>query len=77
MEDLGIYLRIILMKFFILSIGLYGAEAWTHRKIDQEFLGSFEVWYWRMMEKISWIDRVKNEVLHIVKEVRNVLRTVK
>jgi hypothetical protein len=47
-----------------------------HRKTDQEYLGSFEVWYWRRMEKISWTDRMKNEVLHIVREVRNVLRTV-
>ena len=30
------------------------------------------------MEKISWTDRVRNEeVLHRVKEERNVLRTVK
>jgi hypothetical protein len=29
------------------------------------------------MEKISWIDRVKNEVLHRVKEERNILRALK
>jgi hypothetical protein len=77
LEDLDIILRIILTKFVILSIGLYGAEAWTHSKINQEYLGSFEVWYWRRMEKISWTDRVKNEVLRIVKEVRSILHTVK
>jgi hypothetical protein len=27
---------------------------------------------WRRMEKISWTDRVRNEVLHAVKEERNV-----
>jgi hypothetical protein len=59
LEDLGINLRIILTKFFILNIGLSGAETWTHRKIDQEYLGNFEVWYWRRLEKISWTDRVK------------------
>jgi hypothetical protein len=31
----------------------------------------------RRMEKISWIDRVGNEVLHGVKEERNILHTVK
>jgi hypothetical protein len=77
LEDLGINLRIMLTKFFILSIGLYGAETWTHRKIDQEYFGCSEMWYWRRMEKNSWTDRVKNEVLHTVKEVRNVLQTVK
>jgi len=29
------------------------------------------------MEKINWIDHMKNEVLHGAKEERNVLSTVK
>jgi hypothetical protein len=33
--------------------------------------------YWKRMEKISWADRVKNdEVLHTVKEERNILDTI-
>jgi hypothetical protein len=36
------------------------------------------MWCWRRMEKISWTDRVRNEgVLHIVKEERNILNTIK
>jgi hypothetical protein len=36
------------------------------------------MWYWIRMEKISWTNRVGNEeVLHVVKEERNILRTVK
>jgi hypothetical protein len=35
------------------------------------------MWYWRRMEKISWTDRVRNEeVLHRVKEERNIIHTV-
>jgi hypothetical protein len=35
------------------------------------------MWCWRMMEKISWNDRVRNEeVIQIVKEERNILLTV-
>ena len=29
------------------------------------------------MEKISWTDRVRNELLHRVKEERNILQTIK
>ena len=32
---------------------------------------------WRRMEKISWTDRVRNEVLERVKEERNILYTIK
>jgi hypothetical protein len=29
------------------------------------------------MEKISWIDHVRNEVYHVVKEERNILQIIK
>jgi hypothetical protein len=54
---------------------LYGVETWTLRKVDQKYLESFEIWCRRMMEKISWTDRVRNvEALHRVKEERNIRR---
>jgi hypothetical protein len=49
----------------------------TLRKVDQKYLGSFEMRCWRRLEKISWTDRVKNEeVLHREKEERNIVHTV-
>jgi hypothetical protein len=57
---------------------LYGAETWTLRAVDQKYLESFEMWWWRRMEKITWTDSVRNEaVLHTVKEERNIIHTVK
>jgi len=51
---------------------------WTFRKVDQKYLKSFEMWCWRRMGKIRWTDRVRNEeILHRVKEGRNILQTVK
>jgi hypothetical protein len=46
-------LRKKLVKCYIRSIALYGAETWTLRKVDQKYLESFEMWCWRRMEKIS------------------------
>ena len=67
-----------LVKCHIWSIALYGAETWTLRKVDRKYLEIFEMWCWRRMEKISWTDRVRNEeVLHRVKEERNILHTIK
>jgi hypothetical protein len=63
-----------LVKCYIWSTALYGAETWTLLKVDQKDLKSFEMWCWRRMEKISWTDHVRNEeVLHRVKEDRNIL----
>jgi hypothetical protein len=67
-----------LVKCYIWSIAFCGAETWILRKVDPKYLESFEMWCWRRMEKISWADRVRNEeVLHRVKEERNILPTIK
>jgi hypothetical protein len=57
----------------------YGAEIWILRKVDQKYLENIEKLCWRRMEKISWTDRVRNEVrvIHTVKEERNILLAIK
>jgi hypothetical protein len=66
-----------LAKYCLWSVALYGIETGTLRKVDQKHLEGLEMWCWRRMEKISWTDRVKYEVLHRVKEDRNILHTIK
>ena len=66
-----------LVKCYIWSIALYGAESWTLRTVDQEHPESFETWCWRRMEKISWSDHVRNEeVLLRIKEQSNILHEI-
>jgi hypothetical protein len=60
-SKLDLKLRKELIKCYICSIAFYGAETWTLREADQKYLGSFEMWCWRRMEKISWTDHVRNE----------------
>jgi hypothetical protein len=48
-----------LVKYYIWNKALYRAETWKIRKMDHKYLESFEMWRWRRMEKISFIDRVK------------------
>jgi len=54
-------LRKKLLKHYIWSIDLYGAETWRLRAVDQKHLEIFEMWCWRRMEKIIWTDHVRNE----------------
>jgi hypothetical protein len=56
-------LRKKLVKCYIWSRFLYGAETWTLQAVDQKHLESFEMWCWRRMEKIIWADHVRNEEL--------------
>jgi hypothetical protein len=52
-NKLDLNLRKKLVKCYIWSIALCGAETWTLRKIDQKYLESFEMWCWRRMEKLD------------------------
>jgi hypothetical protein len=65
------------VQCYIWSIALCGAVIWTLQRADTKHLDTFEMWCWRMIEKIISTDRVKDkEVLHTVKEERNILHTV-
>jgi hypothetical protein len=67
-----------LVKCYIWSIDLYGAETGTLQAVYQKHVENFEMWYWRRMEKISWTDHVINEdVLLRVKEQRNILHEIR
>ena len=56
---------------YVWSIALYGLETWTLRKLEPEYLESFEMWCWRRMEKIKWPEKVTNEqvLIRIRREV--------
>ena len=74
---LDLKLRKKLVKCYIWSIALYGAEIWKLRAVDQKRLECFEMWCWRRMEKISWTERVRNEeVLLTVKEHGDILHEI-
>ena len=76
-SKLDLNLRKKLIKCYIWSMALYGAETWTLRAADQKYLESYELWCWRRMEKISWTDHVRNEqVLLRVKKQRNILHEI-
>jgi hypothetical protein len=77
-STLGLELRKKLVKCYVWSIALYGAETWMLRAVDQKHLESFKMWCWRRMEKISWTYHVRNEdVLIRVKKQRNILHEIR
>jgi len=66
-----------IMKCMVWSVALYAAETWTLTQTDRRRLEAFEMWTWRRMEKISWLDKVTNkEVLTRVSKDRQILSSV-
>ena len=70
-------LRKRLAKCYVWSVALYGAETWTLMKEDEKRLEAFEMWVWRAMEKVRWVDKVRNdEVLRRIGEERRILKVI-
>ena len=62
---------------YIWSIALCSAETWIFRKSYEKYVEGFLTWRWRRMEEISWTDHVGKEILHRVKEERDIVQTIK
>ena len=41
-----------LVRCYVWSIALYGSDTLTLRKLERKYLGGFEMWCWRKMEKM-------------------------
>jgi len=54
-------LKNMMVKAFTWSVLLYASETWCLTAEDILKLEAMEMWIWRKIEKIKWIDRVSNE----------------
>src|SRR6476619_2704025 len=70
-------LRKRLVKTLVWPVILYGCETWTLRKEEINRLNAFEMWVWRRMEKVSWMDKWTNEqVLSSMNKKRSLIKTI-
>ena len=64
-----------MVKCYILSVLLYGVEAWTMTEV---LMRRLESWIYRRILRISWIEHTTNEeVLRRMVKTKEVIFTVK
>ena len=56
-------LRKRLVKCFVWSLVLCGAESWAVWWNEQKQLEAFEMWVWRRIERVKWTDKINNAVV--------------
>ena len=67
-----------IVKTLVWSTLLYGSETWTLRKEDIRRLEAVEMWMWKRMEKVSWMDKITNEeILNKVGEKRQLISVIR
>lgn len=77
-RDLSLELRIRMLKCYVLSILLYRVDVWTLKEADLKKIETFEMWWYRRILNISWVDHVTNlEVLRRIGKDKKILKTVK
>ena len=61
-NDRGVTLetKVKLVKVLVFPIVLYGAETWTMRKHERRKIDAFELWCWRRVLRVSWMERKTN-----------------
>ena len=61
----------------IWPVATYASETWTLRKQEIDRLNAFEMWIWRRMEKVSWVNTETNQdILDTIGEKRSLLESV-
>ena len=76
-KTLKLDLRKRILKAYVWTVALYGAETWIIIKTTKQKLEAFEMWCWRRLEVISWMERKTNiEVLQQVGESREIMKII-
>src|SRR5277367_1279237 len=66
-----------MIKTLIWPVALYGCETWTLRKEEIDRLEAFEMWLWRRMERVSWVDKITNvRMLEEIDEKRSLIESI-
>ena len=77
-RNISINTRMRLMKCYVWSTLLYGAETWTITKTLTKRIDAFEMWTYRWMLRISWKEHKSNEeVLNMMKTSLKLMKIIK
>ena len=47
-----------LVKAVVFPVVMYGCETWTIKKAERQRIDAFELWCWRRLLRVPWIQRV-------------------
>ena len=56
----GLYLsiypdKVCLVKAMVFPVVMYGCESWTVKKAEHRRIDAFELWYWRRLLRVPWM----------------------
>lgn len=77
-SDLSLELRVRMVRCYIFSVLLYGCESWTLDTSIEKKIDAFEMYIYRRILRISWVQRVTNvAVLNRMCKQKELMLTIK
>ena len=66
-RDITLPAKVCLVNAMVFPVVMYGCESWTIKKAECWKIDAFELWYWRILLRVSWTARRSNQ--SILKEI--------
>ena len=66
-RDIILLTKVHIVKAMIFPVVMYECESWTIKKAEHQSIGTFELWCWRRLLRVSWTEKRSNQ--SILKEI--------
>ena len=47
--------KVPIVRAIVLTLFMYDSEGWTLKKAEHQRIGAFELWYWRRLLRVPWL----------------------
>ena len=54
-RDITLPTKVCLVKAMVFPVVMYGCESWTVKKAECRRIDAFELWCWRRLLRVSWM----------------------
>ena len=70
-RDITLPTKVRLVKAILFPVVMYGCESWTTKKADHQRTDAFELWCWRRLLRVPWMDMSLSNLRELVTEQLN------
>ena len=66
-RDITLQAKVCLVKAIVFLVVMYGCESWTIKKAEHQRIDALELWCWKRLLRVPWIERRSNQ--SVLKEI--------
>ena len=59
-RDITLSAKVHLVKVMVFPVVIHGCESWTIKKAECQRIDAFELWCWRRLLRVPWIEEIQS-----------------